>query len=98
MAEPTGELAGANPRSEARPSIVLLTDLAMASMKDHMARNPNGARSGGLQVCMEEDVGETSAGLGEEGCGLLQPSSLEDRELGHGELQPWRVERAAQGG
>jgi hypothetical protein len=37
MAEPTVELAGANPRSVARRSIALLTDLAMASMKEHMA-------------------------------------------------------------
>jgi hypothetical protein len=42
--------------------------------------------------------GKTSVGLGEEGCGLLQPSGLEEREFGHGELWPWRVERAAQGG
>jgi hypothetical protein len=61
MAEPTGELAGANPRSKARPSIALLTDLSMALVKEHMARNPDGARSGGLQVCMEEDAGGKQA-------------------------------------
>jgi hypothetical protein len=38
MAKPTGELASANPRSGARLSMALLTDLAMASMKQHMAR------------------------------------------------------------
>jgi hypothetical protein len=57
MAEPIGELAGANPRSGARPSISLLTDLAMTSMKEHMARNLDGARSGDLQVRREKDAG-----------------------------------------
>jgi hypothetical protein len=56
MAGPIGELAGANPRSGARPSMALVTDLAMASMKEHMARNLDGARSGGLQVRREEDT------------------------------------------
>jgi hypothetical protein len=63
MAKPTGELAGANPRSGARPSMALLTDLAMASMKEHMARNLDGARSGGLQVRKEEDIGGKQASV-----------------------------------
>ena len=41
--------------------MALLTDLAMASMKEHMARNLDGARSGGLLVRMEEDVGGKQA-------------------------------------
>jgi hypothetical protein len=63
MARPTGELASANPRSGARPSMALLTDLAMASMKEHMARNLDGARSDGLQVRMEEDTGGKQASV-----------------------------------
>ena len=43
--------------------MALLTDLAMASMKEHMARNLDGARSGGLQVRKEEDIGGKQASV-----------------------------------
>jgi hypothetical protein len=43
MAGPIGEVASVNPRSGARTSMALVMDLAMASMKEHMARNPDGA-------------------------------------------------------
>jgi hypothetical protein len=96
MAGPTGELASANPRSGARPSMALLTDLAMASMKEHMARNLDGARSGGLQVRMEEDAGEnkrqswrrSSYAQGTERRGLERESAVTrggDGEGRHGE-------------
>jgi hypothetical protein len=47
MASPTGEFVGTDLRPKASPSMAPLMDPAMESVKEQMARYPDGSKSGG---------------------------------------------------